>query len=155
MPDLTSTFEFYNPWSTTNYHTTQPSITMPQMVNGQRAMGPLTLFSEKLPAAGYYGLGSRTHAVTYTIEGSFKGSCMIQVSVSPNPSDTDWIDLTDTQINYTGLETTGGAGISGGFSGSTSRPTKTDLRQFTGLYSYIRARLNISQGTLQSIRLNF
>jgi len=155
MPNLSSTFEFFNPWITTNHHTTQPSITMPQMVQGQRPFSALTLFSSKLPAAGYYGLGSRTHAVSYTIEGSFKGTCMVQVTTAPNPNDNDWIDLTDTQVNFTGLETTGGAGISGGFSSSISRPIHTELREFSGLYSYIRIRLDILQGTLQAAKLNF
>jgi len=155
MPSLSNTFEFYNPWSTTNHHTTQPSITMPQMVNGQMPAPILTVYSEKLPASGYYGLGSKTHSITYTVEGSFRGTLTIQASITPNPSDTDWVDLAETQKYYTGLETTGGAGISGGFSGAISHPTQTDLFQTTGNYAWFRARLDISQGTLQAIKMNF
>ena len=155
MPNLTSTFEFYNPWITRNYHTTQPSITMPQMVNGQMPINPLSLNSVQLPAAGYYGLGIKPHFATYTISGAFKGSCKIQGSISPNPSDSDWFDIPNTTKSYIRLETTGGAGISGGFSGAVSRPTHTDIVEFTGIYSYLRAVITIQQGTLQSIRLNF
>lgn len=155
MPQLSKTLEFYNPWITKNTHTTQVSITMPQMVNGQRPPGALTLLSEQVPAAGYYGLGSKTHAVAYVIEGAFIGTCTIQASITPNPGESDWFDLTETQKYYVGLETTGGAGISGGFSGSVSKPTQTDLREFTGNYAWIRARLDISRGTLQAIKLNF
>lgn len=155
MPALSITFEFNNPWLTKNSHTTQPSITMPQMVNGVKAAPVLTLYSEKQPAAGFYGLGSKTHSIAYVIEGSFRGTCTMQFSNMPSPSDSDWVDLSETIKYYNGLETTGGAGISGGFSGSVSRPTKTNLFEFTGNYAWIRAKLDISQGTLQAIKMNF
>lgn len=155
MPTLSQTFEFNNTWVTTNSYTTKPSITMPQMVNGLRAGPVLTINSEKMPAAGFYGLGSRTHSVNYVIEGSFRGSCVIQASNVPNPSDTDWTTLTETFAEYTGFETTGGAGISGGFSSTVSKPTVTTLREFTGNYAWVRACLTISQGTLQAIKLNY
>lgn len=155
MPNLSETLEFFNPWITSNSHTTQPSITMPQMVNGQRPPTTLDLYSKPIRAAGFYGLGSRKHSAAYVIEGAFRGSVMIQVSIAPNPNESNWIDLTSTRIVYNGTETTGGAGISGGFSGAVSRPTKTDLREFTGNYAWIRAKLTIGQGTLQAIKINF
>ena len=155
MPQTSKTFEFYNPWITKNTHTSQASITMPQMVNGQRPPGSLTIVSEKVPAAGYYGLGSRTHSVAYVIEGSFMGTCIIQASTTPNPGENDWVTLTETEKYYVGLETTGGAGISGGFSGGVSKPTQTDFREFTGNYAWVRAHLDIRRGTLQAINLNF
>lgn len=155
MPTLSQTFEFNNPWVTKNSYTTKPSITMPQMVNGQSPMPVLSLNSEKLPAAGYYGLGSKTHIVNYVIEGSYRGSCFMQVSNVPNPSEDDWATLTETVISFTGLETTGGAGISGGFSGAVSKPTYTAMCEFTGNYAWVRAVMTISQGTLQAIKLNY
>lgn len=155
MPTLSKTFEFYNPWITRNEHGTQPSITMPQMVNGQRAFPVLTLYSERETAAGFYKLGSRTHVVSYVTEGAFKGTCMVQVSNHPNPGENDWLDAPETSVTYVGTETTGNAGISGGFSGAVSRPTKTDLREFTGLFAWVRVRLDIKQGTLQAAKLNF
>lgn len=155
MPFLSKTFEFYNPWSTANTHTTQPSITMPQMVNGRKPDPSLTLVSNRVEGAGYYGLGYRTHAVAYTIEGSFIGTCTVQVSQTPNPGEGDWMDLQLTKQTYTGLETTGAAGISGGFSGSVSKPIQTDLKEFTGDYAWVRVRLDICRGTLQAIKYNF
>jgi hypothetical protein len=155
MPFLSKTFEFYNPWSTKNQHTTQPSITMPQMVNGRMPDPSLTLFSTPIQGAGFYGLGYRTHAVAYSIEGSFIGTCTVQVSQTPSPGDGDWMDLTDTKKHYVGLETTGAAGISGGFSGAVSKPIQTDLREFTGEYAWIRVRLDICRGTLQAVKLNY
>lgn len=155
MPTLSRTFEFFNPWITRNNHATQPSITMPQMVEGKRPSAVLTLYSERQPAAGYYKLGFRTHSVTYIVEGAFKGTCMMQVTNHPNPGENDWVDAPETTATYNGTETTGGAGISGGFSGAVSRPTSTTLKEFTGDYSWIRVRLNIKQGTLQAVKLNF
>jgi hypothetical protein len=145
MPTLSQTFEFDNTWVTKNSYTTKPSITMPQMVNGLRAGPVLTINSERLPAAGYYGLGSRTHNVAYVIEGSFRGTCMMQASNVPNPSETDWMPLTETFVKYTGFETTGGAGISGGFSSTVSKPTVTTMCAFTGNYAWLRVALSISK----------
>lgn len=155
MPTLSRTFEFYNPWITKNDHTTQPSITMPQMVDGKRPSAVLSLTSERQPAADYYRLGTRTHSVTYVIEGAFKGTCTMQATEHPNPGENDWFDLPETAVTYVGTETTGNAGISGGFSGAVSRPVKTDLREFSGKYSWLRVRLDIRQGTLQAVKLNF
>ena len=155
MPALSQTFEFNNPYVTTNSYTTKPSITMPQMVNGRRPPPMMSFFSEKLPAGGYYGLGSVTHTVAYCIEGSFLGTCTMQASITPNPSESDWFTLPETIKQYNGTETTGGAGISGGFSGSVSHPTQTDSFVFTGTYAWVRSRLDICRGTLQAIKLNF
>jgi hypothetical protein len=155
MPQQSKTFEFYNPYSTKNTHTTQCSITMPQMVNGRKPPPSLTLFSTPVQTAGWYGLGQRDHLVAYVVEGSFKGTCTIQVSTTPAPGENDWVDLAETQQYYYGIETTGGAGISGGFSGAVSHPTKTNILNFNGDYAWARAKLDICRGTLQAIKLNF
>ena len=155
MPQTSLSFEFYNPWSTKNSHTTQCCITMPQMVNGRKPDPVLTLYSEKLECAGYYRLGSRTHYICYTVEGSFRGSCVIQVSTTPAPGDNDWITLPETLKRYTGLETTGGAGISGGLGNAISRPVQSDFVDFTGDYAWARVKLDISQGTLQAVKYNY
>lgn len=155
MPQLSKAFEFYNPWSTKNEHTNQPGITMPQMVNGRKPAPVLTIFSEKLEGSGWYKLGNRTHSVAYTISGGFIGTCTVQISMSPNPGENDWETLPDTGVRYYGNETTGSAGISGGFSGAISHPIRTDRRQFDGDYAWVRVKLDISRGTLQSIKYNF
>ena len=131
MPNISKTFEFFNPWVTRNDHTAQVSITMPQMVKGQRPIAPLELYSQKTQGSGYYKLGTKNHAVTYSIAGAFIGTCSMQISTHPNPTDGDWQDVPETLIRYYGNETTGGAGISGGFSGAVSRPVKTDMKEFT------------------------
>lgn len=155
MPALSKTFEFYNPWSTKNTRTTQPGITMPQMINGQKPDPVLTIYSNRIEAAGYYGLGSRTHSVSYTVEGAFMGTCTIQVSTTPNPGEGDWTELTeDTRKRYLGIETTGSAGITSA-GAAISHPTQTDICEFTGNYAWVRARLDISRGSLRSIRINF
>jgi hypothetical protein len=155
MPTLSKTFEFFNPWSTKNSHTTQASITMPQMVNGQRPDPVLTLYSNRIEGSGYYKLGSRSHLVAYTIEGAFIGTCMLQYSDTANPSNEGWIDIPESYVRFIGLETSGSAGLSGGFDSAVSHPTKTETRKLVGDYAWLRARLEISRGTLQSIKINF
>lgn len=154
MPQISKTFEFYNQYTTYNQHTTQASITMPQMVNGRKPPLVLTFYSNRIEGSGYYKLAERTHNVSYTVEGAFKGTCTVEVSYSPNPVEQDWTVVNSSIITYNGTETTGSAGISG--SGSAiSRPTKTDLREFTGDYAWVRVRLDISRGTLQAVKYNF
>lgn len=155
MPQISQTFEFYNPWSTKNSHTPQCSITMPQMVNGRKPDPVLTIYSNKLETAFYYGLHDRKHYAAYTIEGSFIGTCTLQVSTTPAPGDNDWVDYPETIKHYTGLETTGGAGISGGLGNAISHPIQTDFVEFTGNYTWVRVKLDISRGTLQAVKYNF
>ena len=155
MPQISKTFEFYNQYSNRNEHTDQASITMPQMVNGRKPPPVLTFYSNRIEGSGYFQLGARTHCVAYTVQGAFKGTCSVEVSYSPNPVDQDWTLVESTVVEYLGLETTGSAGVSGGFSGAVSRPSKTDLREFTGDYAWVRVRLDISRGTLQAIKYNF
>jgi hypothetical protein len=155
MSTASKTFEFYNPWSTKNNHINQPGITMPQMVNGIKPDPVLTLYSGKLEGSGWYKLGSRTHSVAYTISGGFIGTCTVQISTSPSPGENDWETLPDTSVRYYGNETTGSAGIAGGFSGAVSKPMRSDRRQFDGDYAWVRVRLDISRGTLQSIKYDF
>ena len=159
MPQLSKTFEFYNPWSTPNKHTTQPSIQMPQMVNGRKPAPVLTIYSEPIKNTWQGFVGSVPNPIdytaTYTIEGSFKGTCAIQITEFPAPGESNWTTLDETVITYTGTETTGGAGISGGFSGAVSRPTRTNSVAFNGVILAIRVKLDISRGTLQAVKLNF
>lgn len=154
MPQISKTFEFYNQYSNRNEHTDQASITMPQMVNGRKPPPVLTFYSNRIEGSGYFQLGDRTHAVAYTVQGAFKGTCTVEVSYSPNPVEQDWTAVSSTVVEYTGLETTGSAGLSGS-GGAVSRPAKTDLREFTGDYAWVRVRLDISRGTLQAIKYNF
>jgi hypothetical protein len=154
MPQISKTFEFYNQYSNRNEHTDQASITMPQMVNGRKPPPVLTFYSNRIEGSGYFQLGDRTHAVAYTVQGAFKGTCTVEVSYSPNPVEQDWTVANSTIVEYTGLETTGSAGLSGS-GGAISRPSKTDLREFTGDYAWVRVRLDISRGTLQAIKYNF
>jgi len=154
MPSFSKTFEFFNPWSTPNTHTTQASIQMPQMVNGKRPDPVLTLFSTAQTAAGYLKLGSRLHTVNYSVEGSFRGTLMLQYSNTPAPGENDWIDLAETQKSYNGTETTGSPSIVG-FGGAISHPTQTDSIDFTGEFGWLRVHLDISQGTCQAVKLNF
>jgi hypothetical protein len=125
------------------------------MVDGRKPDPVLTLYSVKEKAGGYYGLGSVLHSIQYVIEGSFMGSLLVQASLYPNPVDAEWVDIAETKQIYVGLETTGGAGISGGFSGAISHPVQTNLKEFTGNYAWLRIRMDFSRGTLHSATLNF
>lgn len=159
MPQLSKTFEFYNPWSTKNTHTTQASIQMPQMVDGRTPPPVLTIYSNPITNDWQlFGAGdfrNISYTVSYTIEGAFKGTVSIQVTDFSAPGENNWYTIDETAVTYNGTETTGGAGISGGFSGAVSRPTRTDSVNFNGVYLGIRVKLDIIRGTLQAVKLNY
>jgi hypothetical protein len=129
------------------------------MVNGRKPAPVLTIYSN--PINNIWQMFAANdfrdiaYTVTYTVEGAFKGTCSIQVTEFPSPGESNWVTLDTTAVTYTGTETTGGAGISGGFSGAVSRPTRTNSVNFNGIFLGIRVKLDISRGTLQAVKLNF
>ena len=155
MPHASTVFEFINPHVTRSAHGTYPSITMPRTVNGVRPLGGLTFYSTKIAASGYYALGNVSNMIAYVVAGAFMGTCTTQVSIAPNPSDSDWVDIVSSIKVYNGTETTGSAGISGGLSSTGSRPMRTDVVSFFGNYAWVRIKLDIQRGTLHSVNYNF
>ena len=155
MSTFSESFEFYVPWVTYNKHTPQVSITMPQMINNKFVVEPIDIFSNKLRCSAFYNLGSMIHYAQYLVAGAFKGYIVVQISNTPSPKDVDWITLDSTCINYNGTETTGSAGLTGGFSGAVSRPIKTDRVSFEGNYYWARIHLHINRGSMQSVKLIF
>lgn len=91
-----------------------------------------TVVGEAFKGDGYYGRSDGIHTVQYDYVG-LTGDIIIQATLSTSPTDSDWFDV----FTYTAVQ-----------------ETATKYSNFTGNFVYVRAKLSITDGTVNSIRLN-
>jgi hypothetical protein len=152
MPAISKTLQFDLSLMGVNTQT-QTTITMPQIYQGQPTFNrTLTFTSEPQPGAGYYNIPAGLHTVTYTIAGAFKGACTIQATLTTDPTEADWFDVYNTNVQFDGTETTGSTGLG---TTSISNPSYTQYATFVGNFTWIRGRVDIAQGSMMGIRYNF
>lgn len=96
-------------------------------------------YGEKSKGAGYNRRGDGLHTVVYDVD-AFNGTITIQGTLELHPADTDWVNI--VSIDYTSDSTQ--AGI-----------TTTDSDNFTGNFVWIRAKYDITDGTIVSVRYNY
>ena len=91
-----------------------------------------TVTGDKFKGDGYFGRADGVHTVqaTYT---DFTGSITIQGTRATNPTDADYFTV------HTFTETSA---------------TKSVYANFTGNYTYIRAKLSYTAGSVMSVLLN-
>tara|TARA_B100000900_G_scaffold415058_1_gene443613 strand:- start:3041 stop:3382 length:342 start_codon:yes stop_codon:yes gene_type:complete len=93
----------------------------------------LTSFEgEKFKGDGYYGRSDGFHTVQYDFSG-LSGDIIIQATIATNPTNDDWFDVHTYTANV---------------------ETATKYHNFTGNFVWIRAKLSITDGTVNSIRMN-
>lgn len=91
-----------------------------------------TVTGEKYKGDGYYGRSDGFHTVQYTYNG-FSGTITIQGTLAVDPADEDWFEV----HSYT-----------------ASEETNSKISNFTGNYVWVRAIIDYTDGTLESIVLN-
>ena len=100
----------------------------------------LTFISDKVKGDGYYGSSDGFHTVAYKATYDFIGDIYMQASLATDPGNADWFDVVGTEVNYSVF---------------TIRTTSTvDIYNFTGNFVWVRGYINISRGTVQSIKYN-
>ena len=87
---------------------------------------------EKYKGDGYYGRSDGLHTVQYTYTG-LTGTVTIQATLAVDPADDDWFDV----HSYT-----------------AAAETASKIANFTGNYVWVRASLEYTDGTVDSIILN-
>ena len=100
-----------------------------------------TVTGEKYKGDGYYGRSDGLHTVQYNLTG-LNGSVTIQATLAVSPIEDDWFTV------YTKTYA-----LSGSQSDSTNEKL-SNLVNFTGNYVWIRARIEYTDGTVNSIILN-
>lgn len=91
-----------------------------------------TVTGEKHKGDGYYGRSDGLHTVQYTYT-EFTGVIDIQASLAVDPTDSDWFTVISKTI---------------------SQESKSEITSFTGNYVWIRARVEYTDGTINSVVLN-
>lgn len=81
---------------------------------------------------GYYGRSDGLHTVQYTYTG-FTGVIAIQATLALDPTENDWFEV---------------------HSYSAFNETSSKVASFTGNYVWVRALVDYTDGTINSIRLN-
>lgn len=100
-----------------------------------------TVFGEKYKGDGYYGRSDGLHTVQYNLTG-FRGTVSIQATLAVKPVEEDWFTVYSNTYALTGNQ-------------SDSTPEKlSNLVNFTGNYVWIRASIEYTDGTVNSIILN-
>jgi len=87
---------------------------------------------EKYKGDGYYGRSDGLHTVQYTYS-DLVGTITIQATLATDPASEDWFDV----HSYTAATETG-----------------SKIANFTGNYVWVRANLEYTAGTVDSINLN-
>jgi hypothetical protein len=133
MPALSQSLTF----QITNGNTTTNSV---QIVYLNTASTTLTYVSNKIKGDGYFGSGDGVHTVMYTASPTFIGTMTTQATLALEPVQTDWFDVTGTSVSYRSTD---------------SRSTSTvNCFNFTGNFVWVRGKVRINDGIVQSILLN-
>jgi len=129
MPALSQSLEFVINTSTT------VSVQYPNT-----ATDMMSYVSNKVKGDGYYGSTDGFHTVAYTATPLFVGTITVQASLSSEPTESDWFNVSGTTSTYTALNI---------------RTTSTvDIHNFTGNFVWVRGYLQIADGALEVIHYN-
>jgi hypothetical protein len=96
-------------------------------------------YSEKRPGAGYHRQIDCVHTAVYNVS-TFVGTIKLQATLELDPAESDWFDITDTNL---------GAGHDSAYWTTAHSVT------FIGNFVWIRAAYNVQNGTIDSIQYNF
>ena len=95
-------------------------------------------YSDALKGDGYYGYTDGLHTVSYKLT-NFQGTLGFQASLATTPTDSDWFDLSSTQVTGT----------------ANSTVTGTTFKNFSGNFVWIRAAItNFAGGTINKVLYN-
>lgn len=147
MPALSKTLNFYTDIFTTGttvVMTTTSQLSMPAYYRTHSTNTPpynkLTFNSNSEKGTGYYGISSGLHTVTYTVSQDFIGTLTMQATLASTPVETDWFDVDNTGMTRVYQPT---------------NSTSTVATTFTGNFTWVRARVDITQGIMLGIDYNY
>jgi hypothetical protein len=129
MPALSQSLEFVVN-NTSTVGVTYPNSTDTTMV----------YVSDKVKGDGYFGGSDGVHTVMYTATINFIGTITSQATLASDPVESDWFNIANTSVTYTEMD---------------DRDTKTvDYYNFTGNFVWVRGRIVIDGGSVESIQYN-
>jgi hypothetical protein len=96
-------------------------------------------YGEKQKGAGYNRFNDGLHTVVYEVD-AFNGSITIQGTLELYPAESDWFDVTSYDF---------------GGDSTDSNTTTSFSENFSGNFVWIRAKYNITDGTILAVRYNY
>ena len=130
MPALSQNFLFTD-------QNNNPSV---QVVYPNNTTTTLTYVSDKIKGDGYFSSGDGMHTAMYNAAPTFVGTMTTQATLASNPVNTDWFDVANTSVSYRLID---------------NRSTSTiDCFNFTGNFVWVRGKIQINAGTVQSVLVN-
>ena len=100
----------------------------------------LVYVSDKTKGDGYFGSSDGMHTVMYTATPTFVGTITTQATLAAEPVEADWFNVSNTSVTYRLID---------------DRSTSTvDCFNFTGNFVWVRGRIQINEGTVESILVN-
>lgn len=98
-------------------------------------------YSEKQKGAGYNRRNDGLHTVVFDVD-AFNGVITVQATLELYPGENDWFDV--SSVDYTGVGDS-----------TVANYTTTASDNFTGNFVWIRAKYDIADGTIVSVRYNY
>lgn len=92
-----------------------------------------TVTGDAYKGDGYYGRSDGFHTVQYTLN-NVRGTISIQATLAIDPASADWFTVYEKEY--------------------TNETTASNLTNFTGNYVWVRAVIEYTQGTVESVKLN-
>lgn len=115
---------------------TESLILVENITQTDSSVDPNFVYSTKNKAAGYHRRADNLHTVIYSIK-NFTGTIKIQGTLSLTPAETDWVDITDSLINFAGAA------------------EQSYTFNFRGNFIWIRAAYKNLEGDITEIRYNY
>lgn len=133
MPALSQSLTF----QLTNGNTTTNSV---ELAYPNTTSTTLVYVSNRIKGDGYFGGSDGFHTVMYTATPTFVGTITTQATLAVEPLQNDWFDIAGTSVSYRLID---------------NRSTSTvDCFNFTGNFVWVRGKVQIDAGVVQSILLN-
>ena len=102
----------------------------------------LVFISQKEKGDGYYGSSVGLHTVQYTCNDTFVGTVTMQATLATSPQDTDWFTVDGTSFDRTSYQ-------------AMEQNTSTvSVFNFYGNFVWVRGRVDLDAGTVQSVLYN-
>lgn len=98
----------------------------------------LVYYSNPAKGDGYYGSGDGFHTVGYSCSYDFIGTVTMQATLASIPNEIDWFNINGTSSTVTMMLST----------------ATVYIHNFIGNYVWIRGKVEIDQGILNSIQYN-
>lgn len=149
MPSLSKSFKFT---VYTGIGTTATSVAVAYPLYPIGTSGTQTFVSAKEQGAGYYGTTNGLHTLTITTSPSFLGTATIEATLSVDPNEEDWFNVSDAEFVYT---TESDGYVPTIRLGAIEMPPRSEYINFTGQFTWLRTRIAIDSGAVHAVNYNY